>query len=413
MKSLTQSLLSLFFVGLLFGVCEAKKQHQDKAGQSTRAALPYLKYRNGDRYAAGASLLSSVAWHPTANVCAVAGGPAGSEILIYSVAGDASGAHLNNLSSVSVGSNFRVNTIAWSPNGNYLAVGGYGVASSQLRIYSYANQALTELTTATWGSTGTSSVNSLAWTPNGNYLAAVGSGQTDGKEVIVYYFAPTASTILTSSATVDLGSGVDAYAVAWHPTNYSLAIGSNATNALQVYQFSASAAAGSLTQKSSIDFGGSTSKLGGLSSFISALAWSPNGSYLAAGGFCVTNNNQIKIYRTAPNGTLTAISDAVASRGNFLLGTEVDALAWDPNGSYLLTGAYGVNDLNELVLFSFDGEQLYQKRGSRLSFGSDNASYVTSLAWQSNRKYVLVGGYLPYNSKELWLMEFITSPIVA
>ncbi|MBM3887094.1 hypothetical protein FJ364_04125, partial [Candidatus Dependentiae bacterium] len=148
---------------------------------ATRALLPYLTSRSRTSFADGDNdRLRALAWHPTAQMFAVAGGPrsTNAEVMLYNVKSDSTGSYLEGVSgSITLGSGYTAKAAAWSSNGNYFAVGGSGVSTNQLKIYSYTSSTslFTSVFSLTWGDAG-SSINSVAWHPSGKYLAVGGSG---------------------------------------------------------------------------------------------------------------------------------------------------------------------------------------------------------------------------------------------
>lgn len=404
--------LLFFFAALLPGICTPKSKTKRASGQVVhKAAFPYLKYRYGAPFSGDLNRLNTLAWHPSENVFAVAGGPRNGvlpELTLYEVNSNGAGSSFETMMELTLGGNIQINTACWSPNGNYFALGGSNVSGDQLRVYSYQNSSLTGLVNKTWGSTGSAAVKSVSWHPSGNYLAVAGANQVDGYEVIIYAFTPSAATILTPVAQLDLGVGVTVYSASWNPSGNLLALGCGGTPVakagLQVYSFNTSSYA--LSNVSTVDFGGSTA-------YVKSVAWSCNGSYLAAGGYSITNKNQAKVYRVSSTGDLTLLSSAVVNFGSNLAGAFVNTVSWDPQGSYLIVGGYAPLDLNEFTMYAFDVTMLTPKIGARNSFGSNSANYVSAISWSPNRKYVLVGGYLPANSKEIWLMEFVTNSAAA
>ncbi len=413
MNKTIKSILVLIAIGLTAGLCTATEE-----SDITRGRLPYLRVRSRTGFSGGATArLRALAWHPTAQIIAAVGGPCTSsqELALYDVYGDSTGAYLDgNAGGLIIGGSYQINTMAWSGDGRYIALGGTGVSTSQLKIYSYAipTNLFTSVFTLTWGGSD-GVINSVAWHPSGKYLAIGGNRQTNGYEVIIYnldYITP----LMTAVASLDLGSDAIVEALSWSADGTYLAVGcrgeSTGKAALQTYQFSANSTGSSfyaLTQISKADFGGSTA-------YVRALAWSPNNAYIVAGGYSggTTDDNEVKLYSVA-NGVLTRIATGDIDFGKTALGAYVSAFAWDPQQYYLIVGGYqgsfGQTNSREFNMYVFDGAKFTPKPGSQHDFGTNEASYVSALAWQSTRKYVAVGGYLPANSNELWLMEFMTT----
>lgn len=413
MNKAIKSILVLIAIGLTAGVCTATEE-----SDITRGRLPCLRLRSRTGFSDGATdRLRALVWHPTAQILAAAGGPCTSseELALYDVYGDSTGAYMDgNAGGLVFGGGYQINSIAWSGDGTYIALGGAGVSTNQLRIYSYVipSNLFTSIFSLTWGASG-SAINSVAWHPSGKYLAIGGNGQTNGYEVIVYSLDFT-TPLMTAVAAVNLGPAALVHALSWNVDGTYLAVGcmgeSTGKAALQTYKFSSNATGSSvyaLTQISKADFGGSTA-------YVRALAWSPDNAYIVAGGYSggTADDNEVKLY-SAASGVLTPIATGNIDFGQTALGAYVCAFAWDPQQRYLIVGGYlgntGLTKPHEFNMYLFDGAKFTPKPGSQHVFGTNAASYVSALAWQSTRKYVAVGGYLPANSNELWLMEFMTT----
>ena len=138
-------------------------------------------------------------------------------------------------------------SVRWSPNNQYLAAGGsFSNSASPLKIYSFTTipyTILTDLGVSTTDITSTSTIFSVDWSPNGNYIAVggalSGTGPTD--RVHVYSFNPASTPILSRVTSVDPGSGStgeSTHAVRWSPDGNYLAVGSNVVTSLIITQTS-------------------------------------------------------------------------------------------------------------------------------------------------------------------------------
>jgi WD40 repeat protein len=152
-------------------------------------------------------------------------------------------------------------TISWSPNGNFIAIGRSASAQGgTLKVYGFDSSPTKERLYFAASSSTTELINSAEWSPNGTYICTCGGGygrvfEFDGVDTLVQKAA-------TASANYD-------WTGMWHPSGEFVAFGSSATT-ISVHRFSGT----SLATVSTINFG----------DFIVHLDWSSDGKYLAATG---------------------------------------------------------------------------------------------------------------------------------
>jgi parallel beta-helix repeat protein len=185
-------------------------------------------------------------------------------------------------------------SVEWSPDGKYLAVGGTvnGTTGNDLFIYSFneslslPQSALTQVVSVNPDGGATDSITAVTWSPDGNYLAVGGqiSGIT-GNDLFVYRFDRSTNT-LTPIASVNPDGGSSAVlALSWSPDGVYLAAGGIFTgttgNDFFVYRFDRGV--GTLTE---ID----SDAVGGTESTINSISWSPDGGYVAVGGDIAGND---------------------------------------------------------------------------------------------------------------------------
>jgi WD40 repeat protein len=124
-----------------------------------------------------------------------------------------------------------------------------------------------------------------------------------------------------------------------------------------------------------------TSSLG---SSVNAVAWSPDGRYVVVG-----SSNLVQAYRFTggSNGGLTAIGSSIG------LGSTVYSVAWSPDGRFVAVGCNASSNQLRLLKFVDEVTGLAVYSGSGESIGYD----VKSVSWSSDSRYVVVGdafGYL-------------------
>lgn len=118
---------------------------------------------------------------------------------------------------------------AWSPDGTYLAIGCGN--SPYILIYAWANQTLTAVTLPTPIPQG--AVNALAWSPDSKYLALAYTGSSACVDVYQNNFNGTFSIIKSQLAPNSL---TQANSVSWSPSGLFLAIATNSSPYVAVYE---------------------------------------------------------------------------------------------------------------------------------------------------------------------------------
>jgi WD40 repeat protein len=309
------------------------------------------------------TIIYSVAWSPDGKYLAIGGnGPTGdNELQIYSF----SAATLTAVTSQDYGT--AIYTVAWSPDGRYLAVGGtepakFGVEdnTNELQIYTFDGKTLIPVISQDYGT----AINSVAWSPDGKYLAIGGNGPTGGNELHVYSFNNSSLSLVTSK---DYGTAI--YSAAWSPDGVYLAIGGTEpakfggednTNELQVYSFNGTA----LTAVTSQDYG----------TAIYSVSWSCNGRYLAIGGNTPStfgggaNSNELQVYN------FNSISLTAVTSQDY--GTTVYAVSISPDNKYLALGGTVPTGDNELWVdtCAFVNETATQAVTNSVVFGNGTSS---------------------------------------
>ena len=188
-----------------------------------------------------------------------------------------------------------INSVAFSPNGTYLALGS---GDAKVRIYNTTTWSL--IATLTEAS---NNVNSVAFSPDGTYLA---SGSEDNRVRI--YNTATWSVITT------LSDGYKVKSVAFSPDGIYLASGSSySDNKVRVYNTTTWSLIATLTDATNN---------------INSVAFSPNGTYLASGGGWT--DFKVRIYNTATWNLVATLTDATS---------DIYSVAFSPDGTYLASGS--------------------------------------------------------------------------
>src|SRR5260370_1428930 len=108
----------------------------------------------------------------------------------------------------------------------------------------------------------------------------------------------------------------------------------------------------------------------GHSDFVDAVAWSPNGHYIASGD----RNDTVQVWNVK---TGKMLFERAKDTGGI-----IEALAWSPDGRYI---AAGDRDKTVQVLDVLTGATLFTYRG--------HTDEVSALAWSPNSRYIASGSY--------------------
>lgn len=265
---------------------------------------------------------------------------------------------LTSVDTATGNNNDIVYSVRWSPNGQYLAAGGSfegSVSNIDLKVYAFnaiSTQPLTELTITLSDLATTSTVYSIDWSPDGNYIAIGGAldGTNPTDNVRVYSFNAAASPIMSAVASVDPGTGSSLESiksVRWSPDGKYLAAGGNvvpisivtttttlASQNLTVYAFQPTTSP-ALLKIAGAYVGGT----GNVNDTINSLSWSANEQYIAVGGsFPDAGVNDLRIFTFNPQLNNPLSQAATNDPGVGDTNDSVNSVAWSPDGGYLLVG---------------------------------------------------------------------------
>lgn len=328
----------------------------------------------------------SVNWSPNDQYLAAGGSVAGvnpSPIRIYRF-----NTSTNSLSLLNQSSTYPLNTIGgvnWSSDGNYLLVGGRGGTPAPIQAYRFNpnNASLTLIGTPPNYASGTTGINALHWSPNGQYVVVGGLGVTPAIEI--YKFAPDTGLTLVSSASYP---NSPLRTVKWSPNSNFVAVGGGTTGAqpIQVYRFDQSVNTMTLLGTSA-----------NYPSIINTLDWSADGKYLAVGGSVIGSNPlQVYQFNPNNNGPLmliTSINNA-ASISSINWGPDGTYIA---TGALNIISPYsGIqfptnNIIKNNIVYCNTGGTTTQPYGVGLSGSSIANLIVNNLSYNNNLfNYVFV-----------------------
>jgi len=305
----------------------------------------------------------------------------------------------------------RVYSIDWRPDGKYLALGTHNTtipgdpeipAGNEVQVYRFDATVTPTLIGVASKEQGVSASIPVAWSPNGNYLA-IGTwidpipGDPEivtGHELQVYSFDPISTSTLIGIASKDMGLTSTVLSIEWHPNGQYIAVGTSVEpvpgepgkniakhSELQIYRFDATVTPTLI---------GITGRDQGDDSFddVRYVSWSPDGKYLAV---TVSGN---------PDTTHEGVSVGDELRvyrfdGSTLIGVDsldlglFQRLTWSPDGSYV-AGTRNLTNIGsgkELFICRFDGTSLYEITEASKELGAT----AVGISWRADGKYIAIG----------------------
>jgi hypothetical protein len=175
----------------------------------------------------------SAVWSPDGLYLAVGGAVSAGANDLWIFSFNRSSGSLSTVTSVAVdgATNVTVFSIDWSPDGNYLAIGtrASGTTGNDLWIYRFNRSAgsLTAVTSLAVSGSTTADVQSVNWSADGNYLAVGGVVNTStGADFWIYRFNRSLGSLTAvASASIGGSNNSDIRTVKWSPDGQYVALG--------------------------------------------------------------------------------------------------------------------------------------------------------------------------------------------
>lgn len=368
---------------------------------STQSSASYgIATRTGDLGAVGIvqlgntlrPALSSLAISPDSKYLAECwNSPAANNVQISMLSPD-SGSVASGLTQISTGS--ACTSVAWSPDGKYLAVGMY----ARVSVYSFDGRQLSatpaNFAIGTFGAFGYAW--GLAWSPNGKFLVATSDQISSGYGAVYMLQYDAAAGTLTAIDTA-LGGGQSfpsgnlylhrtgrydfGIHASWHPDGSCVLLScldsSNVANDFRQLIVMLVSESGRF-----IDW-----KLLGVGVGVALLrsVFSPNGRFIAAAADA-GGGDRVRVYEW--NGSSILPQYAYAGAVN-----PVQSVAWSPDGKYIAAGIRYLNPDNSRVsVYAFQDVGSLSLQGTAVFTGA-TASGFAAIAWSPNGRFIFGADY--------------------
>ena len=246
-----------------------------------------------------------------------------------------------------------VQAISWSPDNKYVAVSTTTDLPQYFTVFVFRFDQVAQTLTRVlaFNPDGLdSSLNfpfEVSWSPDGNYLGVGGTFFNINETLFIYKFNKTTETISVVDAISPSGGGFNdtVQSIAWAPNGHFMAIGGSflgpiSNDDLILYRFDR--VTEKLIRVYSINPGG-----GGSGDQINTLSWTSDSGYLAAGG--VANLEDAYIFKFN-RFTETLAQIAAINPGNGSL-AEISSVAWTAHGENIVISGRAANPNNNIFMY--------------------------------------------------------------
>lgn len=200
--------------------------------------------------------------------------------------------------------------------------------------------------------------------------------------VVFVYGIQMQNSLDTITSTTQFVTGVTVNAIAWSPNGRYVATGENTTN-FRVFEFD-----GTTLVQAAPSFAHGAA--------INSIAWSPDGRYVALAGL---QSGGIVLRAFEFDGTsLTAAGTLTIAGG----GTTVLSISWSPSGRFI---ALGTNVTPEMRVINFPGDVIALTAAATFAHGAQ----VNSVSWSPDERFIAMGGVVGTGTFTTRVISFILS----
>ncbi len=300
-----------------------------------------------------------------------------------------------NIGAGSTGDNVRA--VEWSPDGVYLAAGGTIGSSGgeDWFIYEFdqVHGTLTELAAINYEGSGAQEIESISWSSDGNFIAVGGFVDSVPRiELFIYRWDKIRQTLtLLDSKELGTGGSDRVYAAEWSPDGNYLAVGGFFTSpSVPLFIYSFDKSSGLLSEVFSIN------PDGGTVGTINTLNWSADGNYLAIGGGILGTTGHDLIIYTFDRAIQELIQVAAINPEGGATTDLIRSMHWSADGNYLALGAgFGGTTFNKLFVYAFDkSNATVVEIAVNPDGGSTTFERVQTVQWSPDGAYLAIGGLI-------------------
>jgi WD40 repeat protein len=283
-----------------------------------------------------------------------------------------------------------VNSLAWTGNGKYLALGTDDLVSgNQLRIFKNDGSTLSRVSGGGFDFGLSATIKDVSWHPDGSHVAVAADVATSRTSSQISVFELTATGINELATCYKQSSGQASNietveALDWSPDGKFLVVaGFGPTSQAKIYGFDFKT---TLSELSSLAFGF------GATSTIYDVAWHPDGKHIAFGGDAGAENNRIQISTLEIDQySLDGYAALTCTNGTYADCETRYGVAWSPDGTKL--AAVGGTGFGGAEVMAFD---FYPTTSVLHHIGLCDFTHggtVASATWSPDSQYLSISGY--------------------
>jgi WD40 repeat protein len=208
--------------------------------------------------------INAVAWSADGRYVAMGGGASPTTVLRVF---DFDGAVLTAVGTFTIAAT-NAFAVSFSPSGRYIAVGVDTGAQMRVLNFPASSLAITDVANFTHGAT----VNSVSWSPDEKYIAIGGLASAGVTTRVIHFTLDSAATTVLASA-ADFNHGATVQSVAFHPTMRWVAMGGASSGGVTLRALSFNGSSLTASNPANISTGAT----------VSSVVWASDGRFLGSG----------------------------------------------------------------------------------------------------------------------------------